>query len=625
MGTPNLVRLLVIPVLLAAGLAASQAVPPLDAGPVQIIPVISAADADDKIISTERLRDLTDPDTEEELLPPITIDVGDLDGDGLPEVIMTDPLAMVFGMPFGAGALFLWVSNPDTFVGPGLESASAGSLLEALPGHLGPNSDIAVGDLFSRIFTGAPVAFAGSEIAQAKFGCPMSNGWACFGSHGGHRNIPDFTSGDVFNNAALGGAEPPQLQVAEFSTQWLTPHIDLFRLADSPDEPPVVGKEFFFSAGRITDIALGTAEVAEIVFGNETGAFLLVPFAEGAESGTQLGLRYLPLNEDTLNPIDLRMDAGVPYEDAAGHPFFPDHVGIYVGDHEELEAQGTTPADLCGLACVAISAVPAAGIGAGEVWVLGPGFAAEAPDLIADASFNSVAHISGVPNAHRGIDVTVGDVNDDGVEDLAIGVPGADSGAALGVAGGTDPSDETGAVYVIYGPLGPEGGDLTDLVDRIYVGNEPGQLFGGAVTIADLSSDGTEDVLISARRFVDRPGDERGGLFIFLGESDAAAPPPVDDGGDPGDDSGDGPSDDGDTPAGTVAINAGGQFLFWSLGPGTTASDWFNPVTIAWLFSSDLVAWTSYVPALGVVDFALVDGAVLWVVSPTAQDLSPGG
>ena len=109
MGTPNLVRLLVIPVLLAAGLAASQAVPPLDAGPVQIIPVISADDADDKIISTECLRDLTDPDTEEELLPPITIDVGDLDGDGLPEVIMTDPLAMVFGMPFGAGALFLWV------------------------------------------------------------------------------------------------------------------------------------------------------------------------------------------------------------------------------------------------------------------------------------------------------------------------------------------------------------------------------------------------------------------------------------------------------------------------------------------------------------------------------------
>lgn len=68
---------------------------------------------------------------------------------------------------------------------------------------------------------------------------------------------------------------------------------------------------------------------------------------------------------------------------------------------------------------------------------------------------------------------------------------------------------------------------------------------------------------------------------------------------------------------GVLSVNAGGQFLFWSQGPGTTASDWFNAVTIAWLFDTELVAWTSYIPALGQTDFALVDGAVLWVVSPS--------
>ena len=71
-----------------------------------------------------------------------------------------------------------------------------------------------------------------------------------------------------------------------------------------------------------------------------------------------------------------------------------------------------------------------------------------------------------------------------------------------------------------------------------------------------------------------------------------------------------------------LVVTAGGQFIFWSLGDGTMASDWFNTVTIAWLFKTELVSWISYVPALGRTDFALVDGAVLWVVSPIAQELS---
>lgn len=37
----------------------------------------------------------------------------------------------------------------------------------------------------------------------------------------------------------------------------------------------------------------------------------------------------------------------------------------------------------------------------------------------------------------------------------------------------------------------------------------------------------------------------------------------------------------------------------------------------------DARGWTSDVPALGVEDFALVDGTVLSVVSPVARELSP--
>ena len=78
---------------------------------------------------------------------------------------------------------------------------------------------------------------------------------------------------------------------------------------------------------------------------------------------------------------------------------------------------------------------------------------------------------------------------------------------------------------------------------------------------------------------------------------------------------------------GGIAVDAGGQFLFWGFGGGTTASFWFGSLTIAWLFDTEAQppAWVSYVPALGRTDFALNEGAVLWLVSPRALRLRPGG
>ena len=72
----------------------------------------------------------------------------------------------------------------------------------------------------------------------------------------------------------------------------------------------------------------------------------------------------------------------------------------------------------------------------------------------------------------------------------------------------------------------------------------------------------------------------------------------------------------------TLSMRAGGQFLFWNLGPGTTASDWFGNLTIAWLFNPDAGRWNPYIPALGRGDFPLVDGLVLWLVSPVDQVLT---
>lgn len=67
----------------------------------------------------------------------------------------------------------------------------------------------------------------------------------------------------------------------------------------------------------------------------------------------------------------------------------------------------------------------------------------------------------------------------------------------------------------------------------------------------------------------------------------------------------------------TLTLSDGGQFLFWNLAPAS-ASDVFTTVTIAWLFNAIAVNWTSFIPALGVTNFPLSNGAVRWVVSDGA-------
>ena len=78
-----------------------------------------------------------------------------------------------------------------------------------------------------------------------------------------------------------------------------------------------------------------------------------------------------------------------------------------------------------------------------------------------------------------------------------------------------------------------------------------------------------------------------------------------------------------------VPLNDGGQFLFWNFGPAQ-AADVFAPngvakVVIAWLFDPTAVLWDSFIPALGVVNFPLADGDVLWVVSDGPGELTIGG
>jgi hypothetical protein len=59
----------------------------------------------------------------------------------------------------------------------------------------------------------------------------------------------------------------------------------------------------------------------------------------------------------------------------------------------------------------------------------------------------------------------------------------------------------------------------------------------------------------------------------------------------------------------------------WSFG-GSNAAMVFASLKIVWLFEMSSVSWTSFVPQLGITDFPLADGAVLWLVAFADTELS---
>ena len=68
-------------------------------------------------------------------------------------------------------------------------------------------------------------------------------------------------------------------------------------------------------------------------------------------------------------------------------------------------------------------------------------------------------------------------------------------------------------------------------------------------------------------------------------------------------------------PAQFLSVIAGGQFAQWSFSDSTAQQAFGTTLKIAWLFNTASLSWTSYVPALGISDFPLTAGDVLWLVA----------
>jgi hypothetical protein len=154
---------------------------------------------------------------------------------------------------------------------------------------------------------------------------------------------------------------------------------------------------------------------------------------------------------------------------------------------------------------------PSGGTGRASL-VFGPLLAGTERDLVTDPA--DLVFVGASAMSQAGHALAIADVSGDGVADLVIGAPGEEDSAAVS-------RGAAGAVHVLFGPLstGPDrilGVTSGGLSIR---GADDGDELGFALSVADVSGDGSPDLIASAPgadgEMNARPG--AGDVYVFLG------------------------------------------------------------------------------------------------------------
>lgn len=121
-----------------------------------------------------------------------------------------------------------------------------------------------------------------------------------------------------------------------------------------------------------------------------------------------------------------------------------------------------------------------------------------------DSSQADVVYVSDQPLDYAGQSIAAaGDVNADGWNDLLIGAPLSGEDGA-----------RSGKVWLVHGPL-IEGGDLADLATS-FLGEQPDDYAGASVSSAgDVDGDGADDILLGGHLAAEG-GDRAGKAWLFL-------------------------------------------------------------------------------------------------------------
>ena len=215
-----------------------------------------------------------------------------------------------------------------------------------------------------------------------------------------------------------------------------------------------------------------------------------------------------PGAEEAPNGVDDDCDGFVdePYVGTLNaSAFAPSAEGLDTGEHfgQSLSTAGDFNGD--GLSDFA-SGSGSFSLGTGRAHlVLGTAYNAATPP----ATFDIHASIDGeAEGVYLGERVDLGDINDDGFDDLIVGKPMFNSTAL-----------PAGAVYVWFGHMSPASGTWTlDSADVVIVGEQPTEQCGAAVAaLGDVNGDGIGDLGLTCPWYSESTGPFQGRLLVFLG------------------------------------------------------------------------------------------------------------
>ncbi len=442
--------------------------------------------------------------------------IGDLDSDGVPDVAVGAPGHATRGT--GTGGVHVLFMNPDGTVkraaqvdgtAPNGPSLAAGDRFGAAVSGIGDLDSDGVTD----VAVGAPGPVIGQPGRESLFVLLMNPDGTVkrtseMGS--GTPNGPSLTAGDRFGAAVSGIGDldgDGNVEVAVAAPASASVYVAYTSAAHAYGHPVSL-----LSTVEIDGVAIsGSVLSADLSFGSSVagvgdldgdGVADIAVGASGVTGCTCTGEIYvLFMNADGTVKRTAEIDSGTPNVPA----LIPgDRFGISVASLGDLDSDGVT--DIA----VGASGHALGGVTTGDLYVL---------FLNSDGTVKRAAEVNGtVPNgpALAANDkfaesvASLGDLDGDGVVDIAAGAPGHTLGGA-----------DAGDLYVMF--MNSDGTVKRTVEINGQTPNGPavseGDRFGQSVAnIGDLDGDGTADIAVGATGPPDSAAT--GGLFVMLMNAD---------------------------------------------------------------------------------------------------------